>query len=219
MGLGDAGLGEDRHSRRVFSADDPDVRMYPLLTALVVPRPIAWVSSVSADGVGNLAPHSFFTVACARPPIVQFTSVGDKDTLRNVRETREFVVNLASRPLLAQVNASSAPFDRAVDEASALDIAMEPSDRVSVARVAASPASIECRLHATLGLGDSTVVLGAVLAVTVRADALEDGRHPAIEHLQPLSRLGRNEWGLPPEVVRVDRPRRPEHAIHPPPAG
>ena len=103
--------------RRVFVVGDPDVKPYPLLNSLVVPRPIAWISTLSEDGVGNLAPHSFFTVACARPPIVQFTSVGKKDTLRNVRATGEATISIASRPLLDEVNGSSAPFDADVDEA------------------------------------------------------------------------------------------------------
>ena len=80
---------------------DPDDvgprQFYKLLTSVVVPRPIAWVSSRSATGVDNLAPHSFFTVSCVNPPMVQFTSVGTKDSLRNVRETGEFVVCLPSR--------------------------------------------------------------------------------------------------------------------------
>lgn len=199
-------------SRTVFHADDPDVNVYRLLTAVVVPRPIAWVSSLSEDGVGNLAPHSFFTVACARPPIVQFTSVTAKDTLRNVLATGEFVVNVASRPLLEAVNDSSAPFADGVDEAAVLGIEMEPSQLVAPPRVAASPASIECRLHSTLDLGDSTVVFGDVVAVTVQVAGL-DGDHPTMAALQPLSRLGRNEWGLPPEVVAIDRPQRPEDVL------
>lgn len=195
--------------RTVFRPDEPGVNAYRLLTALVVPRPIAWVSTLSPDGVGNLAPHSFFNVACANPPIVLFTSVGRKDTLRNVESTGEFVVNLATEPLLDLVNASSARFTAGTDESAALDIRMEPSETVAPPRVADSPASIECRLHSTLELGDSTLVLGDVTALTVRDDALVDG-HPAMEHLRPLSRLGRNEWGLPPEVIAVDRPARPE---------
>ena len=83
---------------------------YPWLTATVVPRPIAWVSSRSADGIDNLAPHSFFTVASAEPPIVSFTSVGDKDTLRNVRATGEFVVALAPRSLADAVNRTATDF-------------------------------------------------------------------------------------------------------------
>jgi flavin reductase (DIM6/NTAB) family NADH-FMN oxidoreductase RutF len=199
--------------RTVFRADDADVNVYKLLTAVVVPRPIAWVSTLSVDGVGNIAPHSFFTVSCARPPIVQFTSVTEKDTLRNVRATGEFVVNVANRPLLDAVNASSARFSHDVDEAAALGLEMEPSSHVAPPRVADSPASIECRLHSTLDLGDSTVVFGEVVALTVADVALESDGLPGMAALQPLSRLGRNEWGLPPEVVAVDRPQRPEDVL------
>jgi flavin reductase (DIM6/NTAB) family NADH-FMN oxidoreductase RutF len=196
----------DMGPRRVFEPGDEGVNIYRLLTALVVPRPIVWVSTVSADGIGNLAPHSFFTVACAKPPIVQFTSVRVKDTLRNVLATGEFVVNLASAPMLDAVNASSASFAPGVDEALAVGVRMEPSDRVSPARVVDPPASLECTLHSTIELGDSTIVLGDVVAVTIRPENLEGG-HPAMAHLQPLSRLGRDEWGLPPEVISVERPR------------
>ena len=108
--------------RTDFSVADPDVNPYRLLTAVVVPRPIAWVSTVSGSGVVNLAPHSFYTVACARPPIVQFTSVRKKDTLRNVLETGEFVVNLAPAPLLHEVNNSAARFAPEQSEPDELDI-------------------------------------------------------------------------------------------------
>ena len=195
--------------RTVFRVEDPDVNAYRLLTALVVPRPIAWVSSIDADGVGNLAPHSFFNVACANPPIVSFASVGGKDTLANVEATGQFVVNLASEPLMRQVNDTSARFGPEVDEAAALGIALEPSELVAPPRVVDSPASLECVLHSTLELGDSTLVLGRVVALTVQEEALVDG-HPAVERLRPVSRLGRDEWGLPPEVVSVQRPQRPE---------
>ncbi|MFS3128605.1 flavin reductase family protein [Nocardioides sp. Bht2] len=194
--------------RVVFDTADPDVRAYPLLTASVVPRPIAWVTSRSADGVGNLAPHSFYTVACANPPIVQFTSVGAKDTLRNVRETGEFVINLAGAAMVEAINGSSARYDAEVDEAQALDVRLEPSALVSIPRVADSPVSIECRLHSTIELGDSTLVLGDVVAVTVRREVLADDGLPDFAALQPLSRLGRNEWGGPPPLFALDRPHR-----------
>jgi flavin reductase (DIM6/NTAB) family NADH-FMN oxidoreductase RutF len=194
-------------ARTEFRVSDPDVNGYALLTSLVVPRPIAWVSTLDAEGKGNLAPHSFFSVASADPPTVMFTSVGRKDTVRNVEATGEFVVNFASAPMLHAINDSSAPFDPGVDEAQRLRIRMEPSASVAPPRVADSPASIECTLDRIIEVGRSNVVImGRVLLVTVRTDVLE-GKHPAMEHLQPLSRLGRNEWGLPPEVIRLDRPR------------
>lgn len=198
-------------ARRTFDATDRDVNAYALLTALVVPRPIAWISTLSADGVGNLAPHSFFTVSSAKPPIVQFTSVGHKDTLANVRATGEFVVNVASRPMMDLVNRCSAPWESGADEAAELGIEMEPSVVVAPPRVAASPASIECRVHSEVDLGRSVVVLGDVLAITVEESALE-GDHPTMSALEPLSRLGGDEWGLPSEVVELARPRTADEA-------
>ncbi|MCW2830809.1 MAG: flavin reductase [Aeromicrobium sp.] len=195
--------------RTILRSDDPDVDPYQLMTALIVPRPIAWISTLSADGVGNLAPHSFFTGVCARPPIVSFTSVGEKDTLANVKATGEFVINLADLPHLDQVNHSSARFDPDVDEAAALGIAMEPSDRVAPPRVRDSPAALECTLHSVHLLGDSTLVLGHVVAFAIRPDVLVDG-YPETSRLQPVSRLGKDEWGMPPVARSVPRPRRPE---------
>ena len=195
--------------RTDFAADDTDVNVYKLMTAVVVPRPIAWVTSLSADGVVNLAPHSFYTVACARPPIVQFSSVGKKDTLRNVKETGEFVINLAYAPLLAQVNNSAARFRPDQSEVERLSIEMEPSVRVAPPRVAKSPVAIECRLHSTIELGDSTVVLGDVQLISVADQVLVHG-HPEFALLDPLARLGKDEWALHAEVVAIPRPARPE---------
>ena len=195
--------------RTDFAADDPDVNVYRLMTAVVVPRPIAWVTTVSADGVVNLAPHSFYTVACARPPIVQFSSVGKKDTLRNVLATGEFVVNLAYAPLLEQVNNSAARFAPDQSETDRLGIEMEPSLCVAPPRVARSPVSIECTVHSTNELGDSTVVLGDVRMISVSDDVLVDG-HPEFTLLDPLARLGKDEWALHAEVLAIPRPARPE---------
>ena len=195
--------------RTDFAAEDPDVNVYRLLTAVVVPRPIAWVTTLSEDGLVNLAPHSFYTVACARPPIVQFSSVGKKDTLRNVLATGEFVVNLAYAPLLEQVNNSAARFPPDQSEVDQLDIEMEPSLRVAPPRVARSPVAIECTVHSTNELGDSTVVLGDVRVISVAQEVLKD-RHPDFTLLDPLARLGKDEWALHAEVVAIPRPARPE---------
>ena len=195
--------------RTDFRTGDPEVNTYRLLTAVVVPRPIAWVTTVDSAGVVNLAPHSFYTVVCARPPIVMFSSVGRKDTLRNVRETGEFVVNVATARLLDQVNNSAARFAPGQSEPEHLGIDLEPSSRVTPPRVTRSPASIECTLHSVIELGDSTMVLGNVELVSVDATVLVDG-HPDFGLLDPLARLGRDEWALHAEVVSVTRPQRPE---------
>ncbi len=195
--------------RTDFAAEDPDVNVYRLLTAVVVPRPIAWVTTLSENGLVNLAPHSFYTVACARPPIVQFSSVGKKDTLRNVLATGEFVVNLAHAPLLEQVNNSAARFPPDQSEVEQLDIEMEPSLRVAPPRVARSPVAIECTVHSTNELGDSTVVLGDVRLISVAQEVLKD-RHPEFTLLDPLARLGKDEWAVHAQVTSIRRPRTPD---------
>jgi flavin reductase (DIM6/NTAB) family NADH-FMN oxidoreductase RutF len=177
---------------------------YRVLNSVVVPRPIAWVCSRSAEGVHNLAPHSFYTVACVEPPVVQFTSVGRKDSLRNVEETGEFTVNLTPESLFEQVNATGTDFPPEHDEAEHTGVRLEPSDVVGVPRVAESPVSLECTFHGTVSLGDSTVVFGRVVHVAVHESAVRDGR-PRIEQLRPLARLGGNEWSTIGEVKEIRR--------------
>jgi flavin reductase (DIM6/NTAB) family NADH-FMN oxidoreductase RutF len=198
--------------RTVFDPNAEDVNAYRLLTHLVVPRPIAWVSTLDADGHGNLAPHSFFTVASGRPPVVLFSSLGRKDTVRNIEETGEFVVCFSSESLLDQVNASSAPFEHGDDEAEQLGITTEPSQTVRPPRVAGSPASIECRRERIVEVGSAYVVFGLVTAITVRDDVLQDGL-PAMDLLRPVSRLGGDEWGRSPEVFHLRRPQKPEDVL------
>ncbi|MFF4870979.1 flavin reductase family protein [Streptomyces sp. SID5770] len=182
---------------------------YRLLTATVVPRPIAWVSTRSADGTDNLAPHSFFTIAAVTPPVVQFTSVGRKDSLRNVEETGEFVVNLAPEPLFDRINATATDFPRGVSEFDACGIEREPSLRVKPPRVALSPVALECELHSTLRIGDSTVVFGRVVHAAVTDSVLVNG-HPETLLMRPLSRLGKNEWGTLGGIEEMARvPYRP----------
>lgn len=196
--------------RKDFSPDElPGGDFYRLLTAVVVPRPIAWVSSTSAGGVDNLAPHSFFTVASVTPPIVQFTSVGRKDSLRNILDRREFVVNLAPADLMAEVNATGTNFPPDVSEFDAAGLTREQSLTVGVPRVAESPVALECRLHSTLEMGDCVLVFGEVTHAAISTDVLE-GSHPRIDLLEPLARLGRDEWGHLGPVEELGRIRRSE---------
>jgi flavin reductase (DIM6/NTAB) family NADH-FMN oxidoreductase RutF len=187
---------------------DPDQMernaFYRVLNSVVVPRPIAWVCSRSADGALNLAPHSFYTVACVEPPVVQFTSVGRKDSLRNVEATGEFTVSLTPEALFEQINATGTDFPPGTSEAEACGVRLEPSDVVGVPRVAESPVAVECTLHSTVRLGDSTVVFGRVRSITVWESAVRDGR-PRIEELRPLARLGGNEWSTLGEIREIRR--------------
>jgi flavin reductase (DIM6/NTAB) family NADH-FMN oxidoreductase RutF len=188
---------------------------YKLMTSVIVPRPIAWVSTRSADGVNNLAPHSFFTVSCVDPPMIQFTSVGKKDSLRNATETREFVVCLAPEPLFEQVNATGTNFPAGVSEFSEVGLTEEASSLVAPPRVAESPVALECRLHLALELGDCTVVIGRVVHAAIDTDVFDgepmgqdaDGHLilPEIDRLKPLARLGRNEWSTIGELLDITR--------------
>jgi flavin reductase (DIM6/NTAB) family NADH-FMN oxidoreductase RutF len=195
----------DPAERVLFDPAQMETRaFYRVLNSVVVPRPIAWVCSRSADGVVNLAPHSFYTVACVDPPVVQFTSVGRKDSLRNVEAIGEFTVSLTPEALFEQINATGTDFPAGVSEAEQVGVRLEPSERVGVPRVAESPVSVECTLHSTVRLGDSTVVFGRVRLITVWSSAVRDGR-PRIDHLQPLARLGGNEWSTIGTVLEIPR--------------
>lgn len=184
---------------------------YRLMTASVVPRPIAWVSSRSAEGVDNLAPHSFFTVVSTDPAMLAFTSVGRKDTLNNVEATGEFVVNVAAEPAFEVVNGTSADYPPDIGEFDAEGVEREPSLTVAPPRVAASPVAFECRLHEVRPTGNCFVVVGLVLHVAV-AEAVAVGGdmlrrpHVDIRALDPLSRLGADEWGRLGEIREIERP-------------
>ncbi len=192
-------------SRRELGAGElPGGQFARLLKAVVVPRPIAWVSTTSSDGVDNLAPHSFFTFASEVPPILQFTSIGHNDSLRNATETGEFVINLADLANLDAVNASGTAYPFGEDEFEALGIEREESAEVKPPRVAGSPVAIECRTEGTVEFDQSVVVFGRVVHLAI-SEAVLDGDHPAIEKLAPMARLGRNEWSEIGRIHRIDR--------------
>ena len=180
---------------------------YKLLTSGVVPRPIAWVSTRSGEGVDNLAPHSFFSVASVNPPVLMFTSIGEKDTLRNIRRTGEFVVNLSPGPLVEQVNQTSGPYPPERSEFDEAGLTREPSSVVAPPRVAESPVAFECRLRDVLEVGNCFVVLGDVLCVAVDQAALDSANyHIDFSAASPLAKLGRDEWGHPGRVSSRPRP-------------
>jgi flavin reductase (DIM6/NTAB) family NADH-FMN oxidoreductase RutF len=181
---------------------------YSWLTQVVVPRPIAWVSTTSADGVDNVAPHSFFTVSSQDPPVVQFTSVGRKDSLRNIEETGEFVVNVVTEPLALVANETATDYPRELDEFAEVGIEREPSAVVRPPRVAGSPVSLECRLVGLQPFGTgrraSTVVFGRVLRIAVSESVLTDGRVD-VRLLRPVARLGGPRWAALGEVLTIHR--------------
>lgn len=178
---------------------------YHLLTSLVVPRPIAWISTLSEDGTRNLAPHSYFNVVSSDPPIVHFTSSGQKDTLRNARATGEFVVNVVSRDFVDAMNVTAASFPPGEDEFSWASLETAPSTVVAPPRVAGTKAALECRVREVLPMGNGTMVFGEVVHFYVAEDVWRDGRVQP-ELLKPVGRLSGSDYAFVEEIHRLPRP-------------
>jgi flavin reductase (DIM6/NTAB) family NADH-FMN oxidoreductase RutF len=166
---------------------------YKLLTNLVVPRPIAWVSTQGSDGVINLAPFSFFNAVGSEPPYL-IVSIGHnddggpKDTARNINATGEFVVNLVTEELFEAMNVSAADFPPGISELEAAHLHAAPSVRVKAPRVAEAQASLECKLHSAQPLGANTLFIGEVVMFHV-ADHLVGPRFH-VNNFAPIGRLG-----------------------------
>jgi flavin reductase (DIM6/NTAB) family NADH-FMN oxidoreductase RutF len=188
-------------------ADMPAREVYPWLTASVVPRAIAWVSSTSADGVDNLAPHSFTTVASDEPPTLCFVSVGHKDTLANVRATGEFVLNIGTAAQLRAMNDSATDFPPAEGEFDAAAVQREPSHAVRPPRVAGAPIAFECRAAGEHEIGRCVMVFGEIVHIAVDPRVLASDGLPDAVSLAPLARLGRAEWTTLGEVISLPRIR------------
>lgn len=184
--------------------------VYPLLGSLVVPRPIAWVSSRSAEGIDNLAPHSFFTIVSTAPPIIVFSSVGEKDTVRNIRATGEFVVCGSPAAMLEQINVTSVEFGSDISEFDVAGLTREASETVAAARVAESPYALECRLVEIEEMGNGLVVFGEVMCIAVDASVLVD-RRAVIERLDPIARLGGSDWSGIGQITTRRRPSVEEY--------
>jgi flavin reductase (DIM6/NTAB) family NADH-FMN oxidoreductase RutF len=178
---------------------------YFLLTSVIVPRPIAWVSTLGADGVRNLAPYSYFNACSATPPIVHFTSTTSRDSLANVRATGEFVVNVVSEDLAPAMRVSSAALYSGEDEFEIAGLQTVPSRTVAPPRVAGAKVALECRLRQLLEIGEGTMVFGDVLHVHVERTVWRDGRvDPTL--LRPVGRLSAPYFATVSEVYSLDLP-------------
>ncbi|WP_298843013.1 flavin reductase family protein [uncultured Roseobacter sp.] len=182
--------------------------------AIVSPRPIGWISTRGADGSNNLAPYSFFNAVAYVPPQVMFASTaakedrGDtKDTVANIRETGVFCVNIVEYAMRDVMNVSSATLPREVDEFAHAGVARADCTSIDCARVAAAPASLECRMTQIVRLeGEANfVVFGEVTGVHIRDDALVNGRFD-VTTFQPLSRMGYRDYTVVREVFELARP-------------
>lgn len=188
--------------RTLATGDADGGDLYRLLVGLVVPRPIALVSTVSGDGVPNLAPFSFFMLGGAEPPSLAFSPVGRadgtrKDTLRNIEETGEFVINLVDRQVAEAINRASLDVAPQVDEWTLAELTPLPSDLVRPARVAECKAQFECRLFRIVPHGEGPRAANYVVGEIVRAH-LADGffraERPGTLDWCPIARLGGSDY-------------------------
>ncbi|MBE3111577.1 MAG: flavin reductase family protein [Acidobacteria bacterium] len=180
--------------------------------ALVAPRPIGWISTVSKAGVVNLAPYSFFNAVSEDPHYVMFASGGRKDSQRNAEETGEFVCSLATYDLREAMNRTSMPVEPDVDEMKLAGLTPAPSRLVAPPRVAESPVAFECRYWRTIDLpgkdgiaGTHAIVLGQVIGVHVADEVISGGRVD-VTKLRPIARLGYGDYAVIDEVFTLARP-------------
>ncbi|HEY4345875.1 MAG TPA: flavin reductase family protein [Parvibaculum sp.] len=180
--------------------------------ALVVPRPIGWISTLGRDGVLNLAPYSFFNAVSTDPHIVMFASAGRKDSQRNAEETGEFVCNLAGWEQRAQMNMSSATVGAEVDEFALSGLTPEPSRLVKPPRVKGAPAHLECVYMKTIelvgrdGRHSYDMVLGEVIGIHIDEKFIADGMVDTAA-MKPISRLGYLDFAVIDDVFSMKRPR------------
>jgi len=191
------------------------VEVYHLLTGIVTPRPVAWVTTLSTAGVVNLAPFSFFNAFGANPPVVAFSPTlrrdgSKKDTLLNLEALGEFVLNAATAPLAAAVNLSSKEVPPDESEVALTGLTTVPSVRVRPPRVAESPASLECRVRQIIPCGTgpiaANIVIGEVLVMHVADDVLDAAGRVDPRKLRTVARLGADYWCHTADLFELKRP-------------
>ena len=201
-----------------YRTDEAHRLSHDPFNAIVVPRPIGWISTLDSLGRANLAPYSFFNAVAYRPPQVMFAATsnhafgGLKDSVKNAQETGEFVVNLATWTLRRQMNASAVPAPREVDEFEYAGLSKAPSDQVRPPRVAESPVHLECVCGGSVELetdneeDPNTVVFGKVVGVHIDDQFIVDGRVNTVA-MEPIGRLGYMDYVKVAEAFSMERPR------------
>lgn len=191
----------------------PPRDVYKLLIGAVAPRPIAFVSTISPEGVHNLAPFSFFNGICAEPPMVAFSTVfrePRKDTYRNVQATGEFVVNIVSEEIAEKMNLASGEYPHGVDEFAISGLTAVPSDLVRPPRVKESHVNMECRLARIVDVSErplgGSLIIGEVVRFHVD-DAIVDNFRIDPDKLRAVGRMGGNEYARTRDRFEMIRPK------------
>ena len=185
---------------------------------LVVPRPIAWITSLSAGGILNVAPYSHYNIVSSSPPAIMFAPDSNaspdtrKDTHRNIEETGDFVVNIVTAENCEQMNITSGEFPSDVSEADVAGLAILPSNNVKAPRLAASPVHLECRHVISLGLpthgrkNQQSIIIGQVVGIHIDERVMTDGIVD-IAKLKPVTRLGYMDYAVVEQTFRMRRPK------------
>lgn len=188
---------------------------YQWMIRTILPRPIAWVSTIAPDGRTNLAPFSFFQGVTSNPPTLMFVPVNDrkgvkKDTVRNIELVPEFVINVVSRELAEKMNLTSAPLGYGESEFEKYGIVAAPSEKVRPPRVAAAPVAFECRLDRIVNIGEgplaANVIFGRILVAHVKDDVIGADGKPVSAKLDLIGRMGGEDYTGTREVFSISRP-------------
>jgi flavin reductase (DIM6/NTAB) family NADH-FMN oxidoreductase RutF len=193
---------------------------HKLMIGSIVPRPIAFVSTQSKDGKNNVAPFSYFNGVCSKPPTIMFAPARrgwdgqEKDTLINIRDTKEFVVNIVSEPFAEKMVLCSTDFDSDVDEFEMSGLTPIASQKVAPPRVGESKVSFECKLNQIVEIGDGTagsgfVVIGTIVLFHIDEEVYEDGRIN-LEKLQALGRIAGNGYARTTDTFDIIRKIKPD---------
>lgn len=175
-------------------------------TAIIAPRPIAWMSTTGAMG-DNLAPYSFFNAVAYAPPQVMISSTGIKDSVTNIRETGVFAVNIVEEAMLRAMSETSASLARDRDEFALNGLPKAPCETIACPRLAGAPATLECRVvqEVILSGRGNVMVIGEVTGVHLRDDCLVNGRFEAARY-HPVARMGYRDYAIVREVIELARP-------------
>ena len=200
--------------------EHPLLETHKLMIGSIVPRPIAFVSTISTDGVQNLAPFSYFNGVCADPPSIMFCpdrrgyDGKTKDTLNNIRETEEFAVNIVSENFGEQMVATATDFEPDVDEFDVSGLTPEPCHKITPPKISEAKVSFECKLNQIIpvgneGPGGGFVVIGTIVLFHIDDDVYEDG-YINLEKLRPIGRLAGNKYTRTTDQFEIIRKIKPE---------
>lgn len=190
-----------------------DKDIYKLLIGLVVPRPIAFVTTMTDAGIVNAAPFSFFNVVCTNPPMLAVSVArkpdgSSKDTSANIQYNRQFVVHVAEERMISQVNHASCPYPPDISEVEKAGLRTLPSHKIKVPRIRECRVAMECILHKLVELGngpDTDLIIGEVVQFHVDDKLLQDGKIKIAE-LNPVARLAGSDYSKLGEMFSLERP-------------